>query len=430
MSMRPVAAAVLTAVLTAALALSSLAAAPAQAAPPAGKGAGAVEAPPTLRASAILPKSMLTAPNCRVDETVRNDGYLNTYTLHTPQGDLKVLSTALLGQRLQECAAIVAMDKVEPAGQFGDAVKEKGKNTVKGAVNLVTRPLATVGSALSGVGKMFQRAEESLVESKASKYEDNPAAAALGYSRSKRDIAKHFGVDPYSTNPFVKERLDRLAGADFAGSLLATGASAAVPGAVGVGVSVAGTSKWLTDMDVALPPADLRRMNRDKLAAMGVPADLAEAFIDNTDLSPVHQTLLVNALAAMSRTANREAFIAFCLSTDSEDLALFRERMALMFASYDSRKEHLVRFERVGRFVAGRTQSGRLVLCFPLDMLVWTQSTANLVQRFHDSLPGRNAAKAEFWIGGGITPLAAKSLAALGIEAHPDAAATLLAQGR
>jgi len=426
MSTRPV----ISAVLFVALALVSLAAAPGQAASPAVKSAGAVEAPPTLRASAVLPAAMLSAPNCRVDETVKSDGYLNTYTLHTPQGDLKVLSTALLGIRLQECAAIVAMDKVAPAGQFGDAIKEKGKNTVKGAVSLVTSPLKTVGGALSGVGKMFQRAEESLVESKASKYEDNPAAAALGYSRSKREIAKRFGVDPYSTNPFLKERLDRLAGADFAGSLLATGASAAVPGAVGVGVSVAGTSKWLTDMDVAMPPADLRRMNREKLLAMGVPADLAEAFIDNTDLSPVHQSILVSALAAMSRTANREAFIAFCLSTDSEDLALFRERMALMFSSYDTRKEHIVRFERVGRFVAGRAQSGNLIFCFPLDMLAWTQTTASLAQKLHESLPGRNAAKAEFWISGGVTPLAAKSLAALGITPHPDAAAFLLGQAR
>ncbi|MDQ7833314.1 MAG: hypothetical protein RDU30_16410 [Desulfovibrionaceae bacterium] len=426
MSIRPV----FPAILFVALALVSLSAAPGQAAPPSAKGTGAVESPPTLRASAILPKSMLAAPNCRVDETVKNDGYLNTYTLHTPQGDLKVLSTALLVTRLQECAAIAAMDKVAPAGQFGEAVKEKGKNTVKGAVNLVTSPLATVGSALSGVGKMFARAEESLVESKASKYEDNPAAAALGYSRSKRDIAKRFGVDPYSTNPFLKERLDRLASADFAGSLVATGASAAVPGAVGVGVSVAGTSKWLGDMDVALPPADLRRMNREKLTAMGVPADLAEAFIDNTDLSPVHQTLIVNALAAMPRTANREAFIAFCLSTDTEDLALFRERMALMFSSYNTRKEPITRFERVGRFAAGRTQSGALVFCFPLDMLAWTRTTADLVAKLQPILAERGGAKATFWITGGVTPLARKSLEAHGIEVHPDAAAFLLGEAR
>jgi hypothetical protein len=390
---------------------------------------GAVESPPALRASAILPKSMLSAPNCRVDEAVKSDGYLNTYTLHTPEGDLKVVSTALLATRLRECAAIAAMDKVAPAGQFGDAVKEKGRNTVKGAVSLVTSPLKTVGGALSGVGKMFQRAEESLVESKASKYEDSSAAAALGYSRSKREIAKRFGVDPYSTNPFLKERLDRLAGADFAGSLVATGASAAVPGAVGVGVSVAGTSKWLTDMDVAMPPADLRRANREKLLAMGVPGDLAEAFIDNGDLSPVHQTVIVSSLAAMSRTAHREAFIAFCLATDSEDLALFRERMALMFSSFDTRKEHIERFERVGRFVAGRTASGGLVFCFPLDMLAWTRTNADLGAKLRAILAERKI-RAEFWLSGGVTPLAGKSLAALGIPVHPDSAAFLLGEAR
>ncbi len=395
---------------------------PAIAAPP----QASVEAPPTLRASAILPPGMLSAPNCRVDETVRNDGYMNIYTLHSRDGDLRVVSTALLAERLRECAAIVAMDKVQPAGQFGSAVAEKGKNTVKGAVNLVTKPLRTVGSALSGVGKMFQRAEESLVESNSSKYEDSAAAAALGYSRSKREIAKHFGVDPYSTNPYLKDRLDRLAGADFAGSLLATGASAAIPGAVGVGVSAAGTSKWLTDMDVAIPPADLRRQNREKLKAMGVPDDLAEAFINNGNLSPVHQTLTVSALAAMPKTANREAFIAFATLTDTEDLAFFRERMALMFSAFNSRIEHIVRFERVGRFVAGRTTANTLVFCFPLDCLAWTQTMASLSTHLQAALPRLNASRAEIWTAGAITPLAAKSFAALSIATHPNNAATLL----
>lgn len=390
-------------------------------------GGGATESPPTLKASAILPKSMLSAPGCRVDETVKNDGYLNTYTLRTPEGELKVVSTALLAARLQECAAIAAMDKVDPAGQFGNAVVQKGKNTVQGAVNLVTSPVKTLGSALSGVGKMFARAEESLVESKSSKYEDNPAAAALGYSRSKREIAKKFGVDPYSTNPFLKERLDRLAGADYAGSLLATGASAAIPGAVGIGVSAAGTGKWLTDMDVAIPPADLRRANRDKLKAMGVPADLAEAFIDNTDLSPVHQTIIVSALTAMPRTANREAFIAFCLPTDSEDLALFRERMAIMFSNFDAKKEHIDRFERVGRFVAGRTANGGLVFCFPLDMLAWTATNAGLGAKLKETLAGRMV-KGDIWLSGKVTPLAGKSLAGLGLAVHPDSAAFLLGE--
>ncbi|MFZ5812909.1 MAG: hypothetical protein ACOY4F_12780 [Thermodesulfobacteriota bacterium] len=394
---------------------------PAIAAPP----AASIEAPPTLRASAILPPNMLSAPNCRVDETVRNDGYLNTYTLHTRDGDLRVVSTALLSERLRECAAIVAMDKVQPAGQFGDAVAEKGRNTVKGAVNLVTKPLRTVGSALSGVGKMFQRAEESLVESTSSKYEDS-AAAALGYSRSKREIAKHFGVDPYSTNPYLKDRLDRLAGADFAGSLLATGASAAIPGAVGVGVSAAGTSKWLTDMDVAVPPADLRRQNREKLKAMGVPDDLAEAFINNGNLSPVHQTLTVSALAAMPKTANRDAFVAFATLTDTEDLALFRERMALMFSAFNSRIEHIVRFERVGRFVAGRTTANTLVFCFPLDCLAWTRTMASLSTHLQAALPRLNASKAEIWTTGVLTPLAARSFASLSIATHPNSAATLL----
>lgn len=44
------------------------------------------EKPSVLKASKILPADLVTGPHHRLDDKVRNDGYMNTYTLHSTFG--------------------------------------------------------------------------------------------------------------------------------------------------------------------------------------------------------------------------------------------------------------------------------------------------------------------------------------------------------
>ena len=120
------------------------------------------EQPPMLRASTFLPRSVLSGPNHRVDDLVRNDGYMNIYIVHAPKGDLRVESTALLYTRVYELEAAAAMDKVNTGAVFAKSVATSGVNAVKGAANLVIHPIKSVSGAVSGVGKAFSRANASM----------------------------------------------------------------------------------------------------------------------------------------------------------------------------------------------------------------------------------------------------------------------------
>ncbi|MFP5240103.1 MAG: hypothetical protein ACLGQW_09755, partial [Acidobacteriota bacterium] len=188
------------------------------------------ETPPTFEARAVLPKAILSGPSYSLDSVVTNDGYLNAYTIRSRFGDFKAESTALLYTRIAEIAAMEKMEQLAGTSAFGTSLADKGKQTVQGAVNLVTDPLNTVGGALSGVGKMFVRAQESLVESTPSKYEGNRVQNLIGYSQTKRDYAKQFGVDPYSTNPVLQAKLNALAEAGYAGSITGSALQALIPG--------------------------------------------------------------------------------------------------------------------------------------------------------------------------------------------------------
>lgn len=384
------------------------------------------ETPPTFTASSLLPRQVLSGPSYRIDDTVTNDGYLNSYMIRSRFGDLPVTSTALLYIRLSEFEAMDKMDQVAAGSAFGSSLADKGKQTVQGAVNLVTDPLNTVSGALSGVGKLFARAQESLVESTPSKYEDNRFQNIIGYSQTKRDYAKQFGVDPYSTNPLLQAKLNQLAEAGYAGSITGTALQALIPGGVGVAVSSVSTSALLESVDLTVPPTDLRRANREALLDAGVSESLARLFIDNDQFTPSQQTFITKAVTSMANTEDKNAFFEFAAGTQDQDVAFFRQRMAQMYASYDRNVARLERFVRLGRFVAAQRQSGELVLCFPLDYLVCTRTNDSIMRALGDTAAGMSARGVELWLTGKASPMTRQLAKSLGWKLHEDGAVRLL----
>jgi len=383
----------------------------------------------TFRASAILPKAILSGPDYRVDDTVTSDGYLNTYLVRSRFGDFTVVSTALLYTRIAEIKAMAAMEQVSSTSQFGSGLAGKGAQTIQGAVSLVTAPVDTLGGAVSGVGKMFSRAKESLAESSPSKYEDGRFKKLIGYSQTKRDYAKQFGVDPYSTNAALQERLDKLASAGFAGSITGTALQALIPGGAGLAVGAVSGSAVLGAVDVSVAPEDLRRQNREALAKAGVNADLAELFIDNEIFTPTQETIVTQALAAMDRTQNKDAFAKFLVRTGDQDLALFRQRMSQMYAGYDRTVAGLTGFVALGRFVGATKANGTLVLAFPLDYLAWTSATAAVATAIGDQARQLRTPGVELWLTGKVSPRARKEIQRLGWKINESSSQKLLGIG-
>jgi hypothetical protein len=394
------------------LALSCFLARPAPAAPPA--KTDQVEAPPILSAAALLPKSVLVGPHHSVDDKVVNDGYINIYLLHSPKGDLRVESTALLYTRINELAAAAAMDQVNKGGEFGKSLAQSGVDTVKGAVNLVIHPVDTLSGAASGVGKAFSRTQATMQERRPTDDGGGAAGELLGYNKTRREYAKAFGVDPYSRNPILQASLKRLAGAGFAGSITATAAKVAIPGGVGIAVSAVGGANTLNAIDVATPPEDLFQTNRERLKTMGTTSDVADLFVENPHFTPTVQSMLVLALDRMTGVGGRAAFINFCVLTDDDDLALFRERMAWLYANIHATTDRIDRFVPAGKHIAARTAAGGYLVAFPLDYLAWTPTMASIAHSLGAAAKASGATTKKLVVSGELSPLSAKMLHAAG----------------
>ncbi|GFK95971.1 hypothetical protein NNJEOMEG_03844 [Fundidesulfovibrio magnetotacticus] len=383
------------------------------------------ETPPTFKAQSLLPKDLLSGPDFRVDPEVRNDGYLNIYVIHSPYGDFKAASTALARTRIAEIRAMSKMDQVAGSNAFASSLADKGKQTLQGAVDLVTDPLQTLGGALSGVGKLFVRAQENLAESSPSKWEDSRAAGLVGFSKTKRDYALRFGVDPYSTNPVLQQKLDALSEAGYAGSLTGTALQALIPGGVGIAVSGVSTTALMQGVDLTVPPGDLRRQNREALIQAGVPKDLARLFVNNPEFTPTQQTVLTRALTSMAGTADKAEFVEFVAETSDQDVCLFRQRMAEMYAGYAREAGALARFVPVGRFVGALRPDGRLVLAFPLDYLAYTAAAASNLDALDRAARALPASGVELWLTGKASPGTKQRLKRMGWTLREDAAGRL-----
>jgi hypothetical protein len=380
------------------------------------------EALPVLSASRILPPELLSGPNHRVQERVTTDGYLNIYQLDSKFGSWTVVSTALLRKRIGEVNAMGMMEKVQSSKEYVDSIKEGGLDAMNSALTLMTRPVQTLSSAAQGLGAAFTRVGDGLFGFKRSDSEESRVKDLIGFSSTKREYAYQFNVDVYSDNQKLQDLLNRISWAGYAGSLTWSAAMAAVPGGAGLAMTVIGTNKVLNQIFQNTPPVELRKMNADKLSAMGVNPEIADAFLNNSIFSPREQTLLVHALSEMNGVTDRGALVRLALPSQNSTVAFFRQRQAQMYAGYNKSVSPLGSFISLGQFAAGRTANGALVFDLPLDYLVWTEAMATLftgANQLVNNLP--EVKEKQVWLTGTLSARARKEIENRGWQIHDRA---------
>jgi hypothetical protein len=376
----------------------------------------------TLSASKLLPPEVIQGPSHRVDDKVTNDGFLNLYTITSPMGNVSAMSTAMARKYAAEIEAAARMSTVRGSEAFAAGVKEKAGQVVEGTKGLLTDPGGTLSGAASGVGKLFHRAGENLTGNSRSEAEGSRMADLLGYSKAKRDYAHEFGVDAYSRNPVLQKELDQISRAGFMGNLTASAALMAVPGGAGAAVSVTGSTQLMNNVFRDLAPADLRIRNREKLGAMGVPGDVADLFIANAVYTPREQTLLIEALAGMTGTQNRAAFIKTAVLTDDPDLTFFRQRQAQLYAAFNRSVEPVSSFVEIGHFSAAHTASGKLVFAVPVDYLLWTKGFAAVASSITNEVSLQGVKERHLFVTGALSPLGKQSVERMGwkVQEHAE----------
>ncbi len=375
------------------------------------------EKPSDYKAADLLPPKIYNGANSQVLDPVTSDGYLFVYQMKSKWGQLRPVSTATLLERAHEFDAMAQMEKLKGSQEFGKAVKGSVGKVVEGGVNLVTDPINTLNKTFTGVGRMFSNIGTA-IGGGGQAGGDSTISEVSGYSKVKRQYAQHFGVDPYSRNPFLQDELKDIARAGFMGNTLTSLGLGAVGGAAGTVITVASSTQSLSSL-VSQPPEQVDDFCSDKLSKMGVSDDLSDVFRNNDNFTITERTAIVMDLDSMANTQNRQGFIKLATLTHDPDVGTFRRRQADMYAAYNLKVKQLASFQFQNNYAAALENDGTVVVMAPVDRLLWTDDMAAYITAA--SAQVSSAPKKRLWLEGTASPLALQNLAKAGWEVKQKA---------
>src|SRR5260370_19542670 len=400
-----------------------------QAAPPpmasmqasqAGAVGGQYEEPPVVNVTDLLPRIGLSGPGFTVQPQVPTNGAMGQYTIvadpsvfHDDAGTYYVESLDMLKIRLSEIPAITQLDSMSNTDVFAKALATSAVRPVTAAANMVMHPMDSITGLPGGVGDLFGRvsmgagqmassASNSFGSGKAAGQAGNATLTALGYDQVRRDLARKLHVDPYTSDPILTKRLNKVAWVIFSARMTVSAAMMAVPGSIIItGVTVT------NDLVYQTPKADLIILVQKKLKNFGLSQEEIVTFVSNAAIPLSLQVTAVKDLEALGDIPGRRAAAVALGNMLTEYQARFIVTSLHMLTQWSQRKSQIIKIQLFGVLVA-RDRNGDEILPAPVDYLSWTERVAGFATDPHLMALHHRV----LWITGKLTPLPRQQLAA------------------
>lgn len=375
----------------------------------------------------LAPPALLSSPLHRIGPCTVIDGHMARFALETRWGEIEAVGLPALETRVEELAVLEALDGVTVAGEGARAAGSAIATTAGTVARVVTSPIESlrrlpqgsvdyVGRALGELGEDARRLGDEAYDAvtgrgatEASSVRPGAEAGAgrddaepwwqrggrevgrlarrwIGWEAARRRVAERHGVDPYTSNPPLAERLDQLAWAATTGER-----------AVGFGIGQAGSAagaviggtRRINRIVWEETPANVARWNRERLDAAGCDPAETRRFVRNGAFSPTIQTALVDAFLELAPasggceallTAAEAAkddvdarFLAGALAMAVDELT--QRRGGAFVGSADAPDDARAALSLAGLTPVFRLPDGVLLLALPVDRLEWTPGT-------------------------------------------------------
>jgi hypothetical protein len=189
----------------------------------------------------------------------------------------------------------------------------------------------------------------------------------VDYSKRRREMAAHLGIDPHSSNPLIVARLDALAWAAVAGNVSAETAIGAIGGGAG---EVLSTSGKINALVWQVDPEDLRERNRQRLLALCSDDFAVRQFLRRGGFTDTLRTALIDEIERLRPDTGCNDLVELAAGTRSELEARFLvNALRLLRRHAGAARGDLV---VAASTIAWRGRDGELALPLPLDWLSWT----------------------------------------------------------
>ena len=342
------------------------------------------EPPPSFTAAQLLSPAELRGPHHTVADAVRTDGYYHEFRITSDFGEFEAAGRTMLAVRLHEIGALAQLDEVSKTAVFLRSAGTSVVNVGRGVATAVTSPVDTargVGSGVRRLGVNLGRMTKRTVDSATSEdpaEEPAPggnaavgaAEGVLGVNRAARRWAQKVGVDPYSTNPVLRQALSDFGRVDAAGSI-ATKVILPIPGVVGMTATV-------SDLVWAKDPEELRKINEQRLRDLGVPGGTAQRLFRNSAMTLSYETRLIAALHALKLPGAADR-VAAAAESRHEREALFHVESAELLQQRHA-KTPFTGLLTDSLATVAVTADRRAVVLLPIDWLRWTDTAASTLR--------------------------------------------------
>jgi hypothetical protein len=389
-------------------------------------GAVAAQAPsgyetePVFNAKDLATPELLKGPHFTVDPKVPVKGFIERFTIQSSYGTFQASGLRMLPIRVNEVEALAKLDDLSKTKEFAEAAGKALARPVTSTVNMLVHPVDTITGFPDGVARLFDRIKlgsERVYEAatapgasggeraaEASKRVGMATINAIGFEKERRDLAKSLGVDPYTTNEVLSEKLTDAAWVAFSGRfIIQTATSILVP------YSMAMSAVTITNSSIYdTPPGDLVNNATVIFGGTGASEAQVQALVQNPQYSLSVLTGLAMGVQRLQGVQGLDALVNFAAAAKTQDECRFAAGAANMLARYHEAVAPMAQVSAPGPII-GRTAGGALVLPLPVDYIPWTERVATATKR-----PDFQATEKVLFLSGRVSPLAQKELAARG----------------
>ncbi|MBZ0223217.1 MAG: hypothetical protein K8F35_09320 [Dokdonella sp.] len=411
------------------------------------------ELEPVIDAASLIEPALLSGPGFNVDAHVELRGYMAHFRLDTRLGPMQAPSVEILAEREAELPALELLDAATHSQAFIDAASDRLLQTAHSLANIALHPIDTVTGVPLGVarflrdklvrygdqaqslsdhaarrlgssGNPWQASAGPMTEARHGDDSDAPprqrktwltrisregerwVKRELKYNTVKRDLARRLGIDPYSGNPLVQERLSSLAWIGSAGNFSAGKALDAVGG---VGAQVLAQGGRIDEVVWRLSPDDLRARNAQRLQSVCRDEFLIRQFLRRGAFTPTLQTALVDHLQTLQPESGCDLFLELAMTAQGELEARFLANGLGLIASHLGARARGGQLLTIGAGFAWRTRDGEIVLPLAVDRLSWTVQAARFFTQ-----PALREGQRSVLIDGDASVMALRELRQLG----------------
>lgn len=319
---------------------------------------------------------------------------------------------------LHEIEVIEKIRRNENTSGFFDGAASSVEATADGLVKLVTSPIQSgksIGRAAGKVGRSIGGLFRSKEEGEKSSFGESVLGSA------ERELAKQFGVDVYTRNPYLKALLRKMARARVGGKSFVFLATFLIPvGAISVAVTAGGINGGADQLVNDNDRMELYRLNKNALVQMLVPAADAEKFLNSPYFTPREATYIRTYMEQLHKTLGFRQILKAAAAAKSESEAhkiLYSARLAAEQAKNNPESFQHIEIWGDGLKAVSTTE---VIYILPYDYLQKNPQGKDLLNKAADEFSGSGKMHAEIWNGGLVDSAFKREAEARGVRIRSE----------